>query len=211
MVSSSENLTGKMVAFSFTLAILTLLVISGVCYTSLSSLQNSNHWVAHTYEVTDNLEKIYSDLSDTERNSRNYFLTRQSKYRDSYETSEKVLHHDLEATQKMTSENPVQIDNFATLSLLVEGRMSHLAQGLALTQKGLWDQAVATVRGESGKEAMDRIWKQISDMKLEEYHLLQKRKNDQESNANLVLLIISIGGFATILFCGTAAFSSPGR
>ena len=56
---------GKKLAGGFGLALVMLLSIGGVSYWSLNVLVENGYWVAHTYQVLENLEGILSRFSRT--------------------------------------------------------------------------------------------------------------------------------------------------
>ena len=193
------------VLFSFSLAVLSLFIISFVSYISLNRMEQSTASVEHTYQVIEEIQKVRSDIRNMDRSFRGYLLTRDATIFPASQNLKNLIQKDFDEIQKMTVDNAVQVTNLQVLKPLVDENLAAIDQGLRSASKGNFKTATQIIESSEKNKLMSQIESALSDMKIEEYELLQKRKwVENESTRNAVLFILG-GGFLAAIFCAAAA------
>jgi len=194
------------VLFSFSLAVLSLFIISFVSYISLNRMEQSTASVEHTYQVIEEIQKVRSDIRNMDRSFRGYLLTRDATIFPASQNLKNLIQKDFDEIQKMTVDNAVQVTNLQVLKPLVDENLAAIDQGLRSASKGNFKTATQIIESSEKNKLMSQIESALSDMKIEEYELLQKRKwVENESTRNAVLFILG-GGFLAAIFCAAAAY-----
>ena len=79
-----KNLSEKLVAGGFSLALLLLTGVGTASYLSVQRLIENKRWVEHTHQVLENLDKISDGLKDAQSGRRGYILTREAIFIKTY-------------------------------------------------------------------------------------------------------------------------------
>ena len=177
---NSQWSVGKKLAGGFGLAIAMLLIIAGVSYWSMYVLVDNAKWVAHTYQVLENLEGILSLLKDTETGQRGYLLTRQEDYLTPYHEAQAKIGQRIKDVRDLTTDNPRQGPRLKDLENVIALRDVELQETIDLRKKddpretsdlqkakGL-EAALKIVLTDKGKKHMDKIRAIVKEMEDEE-------------------------------------------
>jgi methyl-accepting chemotaxis protein len=208
---------GKKLAAAFGVALLMLLIVGGVSYRNLTQLIENASWVAHTYQVMENLEGIISLLKDTETGQRGFVLTREDRYLEPYNAALLKLPQRLKEVRQLTANNSNQQRRLDLMDPIMAARNEELKETIDLRKKderkesidlqnarGL-EAALKVVLTDRGKKYMDQLRQVISEMEAEERQLLEKRTREEEDsvrNTKLTIVVGTLLSFALLLVIG---------
>jgi signal transduction histidine kinase len=186
-------------------ACVVLLLVAGLTYSSLARNNVDRQWVAHTFIVLEKLSDLQSQLAEVETGQRDFVLTGDSAYLDSYRTSLPLIPESVLAIRQLTSDNPTQQNNIAVLDSHVSARLAVLREVVDIRQRDRFAAAQAAASAGAGKQRMDSIRVDISTMKAEESRLLLIRNVELDFSTRRAKLFIVVGeavGFCFLLVAG---------
>src|SRR5882757_1766393 len=99
---------GAKIGSGFALALAILVVIGVVSYTSTTKFMESAGWVAHTYEVLDNVTGFLVAMTDAETGQRGYIITGQDQYLEPYRVALSAVEQRLKSIRRLTVDNAAQ-------------------------------------------------------------------------------------------------------
>ncbi|WP_224372239.1 response regulator [Hyalangium versicolor] len=188
----------------FVLAILAVLLIAGLSYSSLRNRERTGERVTHTLQVVGELEALLSSLKDAETGQRGYLLTGADRYLAPYREANTAITVQLQHLREMTADNPQQQERLDRLSGLVKEKLDELRETIELKQAGNTEAAHTLILTDRGKAMMDRIRSTLGEMEQHEQQLLADRNEEWQQSANMSLLI-SWAGSAVLLFLISSA------
>lgn len=209
---------GKRLAAGFGVALLMLLTIGGVSYWSLNVLVENAWWVAHTYQVMENLEGIHSLLKDTETGQRGYLLTRQERYLDPYHAAQLKIPKRIKEVRDLTSDNPRQKPRLDALEELIAKRYAELRETIELRRKDdakettdlknakHLEEALKIVLSDRGKNDMDQIRILVGQLEEEEQTLLKERLDKEAASILVAKLTIILGSLTAFVVLATFSY-----
>jgi CheY-like chemotaxis protein/CHASE3 domain sensor protein len=190
----------------FAAATLAVFVIALVSYRSFQQRAAGTVLVAHTIEVDSKLETLLSTFQDAETGQRGYLLTGgDERYLTPYENAVGVLEEHLAGLRGLVADSPRQLERFDVLQRFGRTKMAELKKTVDLTQAGHPDQALAFIKTDRGKTAMDEIRAAIKDMKGAEQVLLDERSRALASATALVTEVIWGGSLLLLVLIAAAA------
>ena len=150
---------------------------------SLRTLDTSQFWVEHTWEVINQVERIMGSVKDAETGTRGYLITSDTAYLEPYTAATQELPSELDHFGLLTADNAVQQRNLTTMRTVLGNRMALLKQGVDLRRAGEQDGLHALILGGTGKANMDRLRELADIMETEERRLLVIRTGDQHRSS----------------------------
>src|SRR5580698_10094566 len=114
-------------------------------FRSLESIEKSQGWVEHTWQVIDQVERIMGSAEDAETSIRGYLLSGEESYLDPYQTATRELPPELDRFQTLTSDNPSQHNRLIDMRSILDQRMNLLAHGIQVRRSGSRDMVQALV------------------------------------------------------------------
>ncbi|HEV7715668.1 MAG TPA: CHASE3 domain-containing protein, partial [Steroidobacteraceae bacterium] len=192
----------------FIVAVVAVVVIAFFSYQSLQNRSNTSERVSHTLEVILQLEAINSTLKDAETGQRGFLLTGSEDYLDPYTNAKAALPGILKVLRGLTPDNPRQQRRLDVLEQLAADKMEELAQTIALRRAGDTQGALALVRTNRGRTAMDRVRALVAEMENEEQALLATRQTEWQQSATISYLVTGGGSFLLLLLIATSAYMS---
>jgi signal transduction histidine kinase len=150
---------------------------------ALDTLDSSQMWVEHTWQVLNQVERIMSSAKDAETGARGYLITSDPDYLSPYNSGRAELPAELEAFRQLTQDNPNQQRELAEMSAIIAERLALLQQGLDLRRNGETDSLHALVVSGTGKAQMDHLRHIADNMETEEHRLLAVRTAQERSSA----------------------------
>jgi signal transduction histidine kinase len=150
---------------------------------ALTTLDQSQFWVEHTYQVINQVEHIMGSAKDAETGARGFLITNDQAYLAPYLTGTQDLPLELEAFRKLTTDNPNQLRELAEMHAVIAERLALLQQGLQLRRSGENESLHALVVSGTGKAQMDHLRAIADSMEAEEHRLLLTREAEEKSAA----------------------------
>jgi methyl-accepting chemotaxis protein len=197
---------GAKIGSGFGLALVILIAIGAVSYTSTVKFMDSAGWVAHTYEVLDNLGGFLAAMTDAETGQRGYLITGQDPYLEPYRVAAAAVDQRLKTLRSLTADNATQQRRLDALEPLVESKLAELQETITLRKDKGFEPAAKVVLSNKGKEVMDRVRQLAKEIVDEETALLKQRSDDERARAQSTKSVIVFGSILALIFVMAAGF-----
>jgi signal transduction histidine kinase len=99
---------------------------------SFTELRDTAAWVRHTLVTQNLIEHLYRLVVDAETGQRGFLLTQDNTYLAPYVDAKSQIQGKLKELSEVVADNPVQRAQLATVSQLLDTRMSQLEESLAV-------------------------------------------------------------------------------
>jgi len=170
-------------------------------FRAIQSLYTSEYWVAHTWQVINQVERIMSLAKDAETGSRGYLLTGDDSYLQPYTDARRDIGPALDNYATLAVDNPSQQRRLTEMRAVVEQRLDLLQQGIDLRRTTHDVNSVRPmVLSGTGKVEMDHLRNIADDMEREERRLLEERTHDAEANNRKAHYMIALATVLDLLF-----------
>lgn len=178
------------------LAIFTMIIISALTYRHIESLTKSSDMVNHSYQVTLEIELLYTNIKDLEIERRNFLLTKNEKLQAKINDLKITIKKNIEKLSRLTKDNTKQQVLIIKTEKLVLDKFKIVDYALLNYQNLSREQLKGNLI--KGRAIMDNISVTINQMLSLEKKLLLNRdkKNDSLTNSTPKLIYISL--FTTI-------------
>ena len=180
-------------AGGFGIGLILLAGIGAVMVQKVSTVNQNQKWVSHTYQVLGGLSTVLSSLKDAETGQRGYLITGKDDYLQPYLDAKGRVGGEIDAVAKLTSDNPKQQQNIATLRPLVTAKFEEMQSTIDLRRSADFSAAQAVVLQNKGKAVMDQIRATLSTMDEMERSLLGVREASSASAVSAARSI-AVGG-----------------
>jgi signal transduction histidine kinase len=165
-------------------ALVILISIGMLSYRSTVREGEDRGWVTHTHLVIEKLQTILIDINRAEMGRRGYLLTGQDSDTDEYKAGVNQVHRDIGEARDLTSDNPRQ------------------------------QEAIRRLEATFGKELMEEVRMQISEMRTTEERLLAARLETAAVGTRKMKAVIAVGnalGTLILLVAGFVIHREAGR
>lgn len=184
---------GTKIGASFALSLAIFTAIGLVVYRSATQTVETSRWETHTYQVLTELESLLSTLKDAENGQRGYLLTGSEQYLEPYESATVVVEQKINELRQLTTDNLTQQQRLDAVESLIKQRIARLEQLINIRRTRGVEAATQAVVLERGRNLMDAIRREISQMKNEELKLLQGRSAAAANAAQQMTYSIAFG------------------
>lgn len=187
--------------------VLALLLISGVVgIYNVRHLSATNERVAHTYDVIGAIETTLSTLKDGETGQRGYLLTENDSYLEPFNSALDAIASDMDRIRELTKDNSDQNARFTRIEATVDKRLEELKQTVASAKNGDRQGAINFVLGGTGKQTMDALRNEVSELKAVELKLLADRIDQAKNSLNSTIGSILASTLLGLALTGTVMF-----
>jgi len=169
-------------------------------FRAIRSLHDSEYWVAHTWQVINQVESIMSSAIDAEAGSRGYLITGDESYLAPFTTARKELPEKLDYFASLTSDNPRHRNRLNEMRAVLDQRLDLLQQGIDLRHESDQDTVRSIILSGTGKDEMDHLRRIANEMEAEERRLLAIRTADVERDNRNAHYIIALASALDLLF-----------
>lgn len=182
----------------FVIAIAIMLFISAIIYRHINTITDTSAQVKHAYEVTLEIEQLYTYIKDLEIERRNFLLTNNNSLINDINITKIKINNSLQTLSNLISDNPQQIENTKKLEQLVKNKFNVVDK--ILYHNNLLANDPTRLRDNllEGKELMSKIRFLINNMLTIENNLLDIRRKDNISANKFTPFIIYITLFSTL-------------
>jgi CHASE3 domain sensor protein len=185
-----------------------ILLIGFTSYMSVSELIKANKMVSHSREVLQELNMLMHNLSETVCSQRNYLISGEEIYLDSYRSSIADTIRDTDQVIVLVADSPKQSFRARQLDSLIKERLASLEVTTKLYQDRGREAAFDRVRHGRSLQFRNALHKAIDEMKKDEISLLQSRAEEMHHCASStqwtiiagVILGLSIAALFNYLF-----------
>ncbi|TDU26403.1 signal transduction histidine kinase [Panacagrimonas perspica] len=154
--------------------------------------------VTRTLEVIAQVAELQTFLNNAETGQRGFLLTGDDAYLEPYSLAQRDLPEQIATVRRLTEGNPRQANALDRLEQLMAEKFSEMEQTLALYRSGKGAEALAMVRTDRGKAAMDAARQIVRELDEEERSLLASREENW-NRAVEVSFWVSLGGSGLLL------------
>ncbi|OEZ57518.1 methyl-accepting chemotaxis protein [Duganella sp. HH105] len=202
----------KKLYMSFGAILAIILLLLSIAYSKFTSLADANGWDRHTMEVIQSIDKMRNDLLQVQVEARGYYLTGDSVRLDNTRKELTDLPVSLHALQKLTGDNPVQVERFKKLESMIEVWTRDVIESQLVMRKELGDKpGAADAMGHSpqqvgGNAAARSIYKSMDDATAEEQKLLAERSTASNNLQETMRLVLAGGGLACVVLSAVIAW-----
>ena len=194
-----RRVSGRLMA-AFAVPLVVFCVVGAFAYRNTGTLEETNGFVAHTYEVLAALDEISSTLKDAETGQRGYLITGEDRYLEPYTAAEAAIEGRIQALAELTADNPAQQERISRLRPLITAKLTELKQTIDLRRAQGFQAALAVVLTDQGKAVMDEIRAVMGELADAESSLLAVRARTTADTADSSRLAILTGvGLALLL------------
>ncbi|HEY9734847.1 MAG TPA: response regulator [Trichocoleus sp.] len=193
---------GSRIGGGFALGLALLSIIGIGAYRTTKDLIINSQLEAHTYQVLDQLNALETALVNAETGQRGYIVTGQERYLEPYQDALAAIDQQLEALERLVSDNPTQQQRFSGIEPLVVARLDRLRQGVELRRNSGFEAAQAFTLTDEGRRLMQQIRVILAQMEEEERELLQVRSQRAQAAAQRTLDTIVFGIPVSFLLLG---------
>jgi signal transduction histidine kinase len=172
-------------------------------FQSVGTLATNAYWVAHSWQVVHQVERVLGSAVNAETGERGYLLSGMDSYLEPYTIARRELPAELNRLQSLTSDNPSQQDNIRELRAALDRRLTVLETAIGVRRRGEPNLPLPLLIGGPGKVEMDRIRAICDSMETEEDRLLAIRTastNASTRRARVAVVFASTLDFLLILF-----------
>jgi methyl-accepting chemotaxis protein len=195
----------------FGIIVLILLALTGTSYLSFGGLSQANRWNVHTYEVLAEVDGALTSLINIETGERGFALAGDDNFLEPYRNGIVSFKKHLAKAKELTADNAKQQERLDALAAAHEQWITKaLEPEIALRRTVTDGQAkmetvVASVRAAKGKQLMDGMRAQITQISDAESSLLVVRSKEAaalEARTNAVLLFGSAAALVLAALIG---------
>jgi signal transduction histidine kinase len=186
-----------------------LLVLIAVSVTSVllvNRARDANGLVVHTVEVESQLASLLLEIRRAESATRAYLLTSAPQFLAEYETAVGNILPAADQLAKITSDNPVQVQNYARLRAAIEQRLSEFARGINRIKNDDVATSVKVLREGTATDAVRAIAEAGRDIRAEEDRLFAMRTRDADQAQVLASSVTIAGSSLVIALAGLSIF-----
>ncbi len=167
---------------------------------------------AHTEEVIRERDLrmatgvIQTALLDAETGQRGYVLTAEARYLEPYTAALPVVRDAFARLSGLFHAQDRSEERLRQLRGDIDAKLAELAETVELTRAGRRDEALALVRTDRGKAAMDRARKTLGGLIEDAEARVTERLADLNRASELLLWVSGVGALLIVLFAAGAAW-----
>jgi PAS domain S-box-containing protein len=181
---------------------LVCLIATVTVYTLLRQrMTEAQMYVNHANQVLAESQGTLISLLNAETGVRGYYIGKQRMFLEPYSLALTTVKPALDSLQKLVQDNPSQVQRVKILSEIAQYRMDLLQNTIQRVEtNNFGDATMINERLQKGKESMDLFRKVITEIEMEEHHLLEAHNRSLQEQQNLNSyavwggILASIGG-----------------
>jgi signal transduction histidine kinase len=186
--------------------LLVLVAISVASVLLVNKARDASGLVVHTVEVESRLSSLLLEIRRAESATRAYLLTSAPQFLAEYETAAGNILPAADQLAKLTSDNPVQVENYAKLRRAIEQRLTEFARGIDRIKNKDVATSVTVLRNGTSTDAVRAIAEAGRDMRAEEDRLFAMRTVDADRTQVLASSVTIAGSGLVIALAGLSIF-----
>jgi signal transduction histidine kinase len=181
---------------------LVLVAISTASVLLVNKAREDNGLVVHTVEAQNQIATLLLEIRRAESAARGYLLTLGPEFLADHEAAVSTIPGNLDKLARLTSDNPVQVENVRKLRSGVETRLDQFAREMNFVKQGQPAGAVALVREAVAGNIGGTIREIATTMRAEEERLLGLRTISADRSQQLAAVVTIAGSGLVIALAG---------
>ena len=188
----------------FTFVLLAVLLSSFTSWRSLGTIEDSNRWRDHSYEVLLQLNRLTSALVDQETGLRGYLISANPAFLDPYKAGAKTYAETLKRLRGLVSDNPQPVSRLIALDAATRPWIGTVAERelAPMGDEATQAQARQIEASGAGKSAMDAVRKAAGEIASAEAALLEVRADTVKAAAESSRFAVGAGFVALLVVSG---------
>ncbi len=187
------------------LGFLALLVIVGASLWLVERTDVYSEEVIETQELRRSAFRVVDLAQDAETSERGYIITGEAAYLEPYLNARSEMEASLSTLRELASRQPEYGARAASIETLLRDRMHELDSTIDLMREGRRDEAVTVVRGDGGKELMDKL-RSVSEAMISAIDDdLRAAAGDMRASTAALTWVLIIGGALAVAVVGGSA------
>lgn len=164
---------------------------------AIKTVSQTTNWVAHTYEVIADAERILASAVDMETGMRGFLLAGEEEFLAPYTQGQKGFAEQVAALREVVSDNPAQVQLLDEIKANIDEWNTNVTDpAIALRREvgsgKTMDDIASLVAEGRGKQYFDKFRGQIATFTKRESDLLGKRREDGEAASESVATSIDV-------------------
>ncbi|MGC2419950.1 MAG: CHASE3 domain-containing protein, partial [Candidatus Acidiferrales bacterium] len=187
-------------------AFLLVLLTAVFTYRAWATFEYDRQQALITRQVVDGTTSLLSSLKDAEAGQRGFLLTGDDRYLEPYRQALTQVPASLDSLARIETDRhrPEQLRRVERLKPLAKDKMDELAQTVELRRSQGIGPALAVLRTDRGKAAMDRIRAICAEIQEDSYDLLGRQREEVRTSAFRAGLIGTLGSAAVFALLAAA-------
>src|ERR1700733_16261214 len=147
---------------------LVLVAISATSVILVDEAREDNAWVVHTIEVENQLSTLLLQIRRAESAARGYLLTSDQRFLDEHEAAVATILPDVDKLAKLTTDNPVQVENAKRLRAPIRTRLEEFAKAIDFAKRNDVAGGTAMLREYGANDTVEQLNSIANAMQVEE-------------------------------------------
>jgi len=185
---------------------LVLVAISVTSVLLVNRARDASGLVVQTVEVESQLANLLLEIRRAESATRAYLLTSAPQFLAEYEAAAGNILPAADQLAKISSDNPVQVENYTRLRRAIEQRLSEFARGIDRIKNNDVATSVKVLREGTATGAVQAIAEAGRDIRAEEDRLFAMRTRDADRAQVLASSVTIAGSSLVIALAGLSIF-----
>ena len=185
---------------------LVLVAISAASVILVNKARDDNGWVVHTIEVENQINTLLLEIRRAESAARGYLLSVGPELLSDHQAAVALIIPDVEKLQRLSADNPVQVENVNKLRAAIETRLGQFARELDFIKRGEPASAIALVREATAGDTSTTIGDVAAAMRSEEERLFALRTVNADRSQQLATRVTIAGSGLVIVLAGISIF-----
>jgi signal transduction histidine kinase len=185
------------------------LVLVAICVASVilvNQAREDNGLVVHTVEVENQINTVLLEIRRAESAARGYLLTYGPQFLADHEASVAKVIPDLDRLARITSDNPMQVENIRKLRPAIERRLSQFAQEMDFIKRNEQGKAAELVIEAAAGSTRRTITETANAMLSEESRLFAQRTEKADRTQVLASSVTIAGSSCVIALAALSIF-----
>jgi len=183
-----------------------MLAAAAATYNLTNRMVDASAWVSHTHEVLKEINAAAAGLADLEGGQRGFIITGDEPMLRIRADEKAAVLRNIAEMRRLTSDNPSQQKRLSRLEPLVTQRIAFGDRTIAARRLRGFAAAEQMVAENSGVGLTDEIQQVLSEMRGEEYRLLDIRQIESSAAATAAFLILPLGAFLSVAILSLGLF-----
>jgi diguanylate cyclase (GGDEF)-like protein/PAS domain S-box-containing protein len=188
-------------------AILCLVVVAIVSFRGMAVSDESEVWVRHTHRVLETLQDLLLAADGVDSSAREYGLTGQASYLQSYRASKQSVEQDQATLRELTADNPTQQLRLPGLEWLTSQKILRAETIISRQSNHNSDAASEAAKSGADDALDDEFQRSVRDVRGEELRLLVVRDADAKWRLSLVKYLLIAATCIGLLIAALAGWS----